>query len=118
MRRPLKPWSEGWVVAVEGEKERLEAMRVTDLYTDYKDMLLDEVCTDVAFANHIGPWIDCEHEEECWESLFAETATLTLWEIKKRVDRNTRNLIDVWLMNTAERNVASASAMRWRNTRI
>ena len=109
MFKPLKPWSEGWIEAIEREKDRLESMRATDLYTTYGEtdaMLIDEIVCDVTFERHLGPWIDDDHESECWEPLFTETATLTLWDLKKHVDRNTRNLIDVWLMDRAEKNVA------------
>ena len=108
MRKPLTRWSEGWTEAVERERERLEAMRATDLYTAYTEsaMLIDEVCCDVTFGRHLGPWLDDAHEEEDWEPLFTETALMTLWELKPHVDRNTRNLIDVWLQDRAEKNVA------------
>lgn len=108
MRKPLTPWSEGWTEAVEREKERLEDLSASALIAAYGEteaMLIDEVVTEVAFERHIGPWIDCEHEEQCWEPLFAETASQTLWDLKRHVERNTRNLIDVWVMDRAEKNV-------------
>mgnify|MGYP001053734442 CR=1 FL=1 len=104
----LKPWSESWIVAVEREKDALESLSATAMIAVYGEtdaMLIDEVITDVTFDQHTGPWRDCEHEEACWEPLFAETAALSLWDLKRRVSANTRRLIDVWLMDRAERNV-------------
>lgn len=115
MRKPLAPWSEGWTEAVEREKERLEDLSASALISAYGEteaMLIDEVVTEVAFERHIGPWIDCEHEEQCWEPLFAKTATETLWSLKKHVETNTRRLIDVWLMDRAEKNVKREAQIR------
>lgn len=115
MSRSLTPWSEGWIEAVEREKDRLEDLSASDLITAYGEreaMLIDEVVTEVAFERHIGPWIDDEHEEECWEPLFTETALLSLWDLKKHVARNTRNLIDVWVMDRAEKNVRKETQIR------
>jgi hypothetical protein len=115
MRKPLTPWSESWIEAVEREKERLEDMIAADLFAAYGErssMLIDEVVTDVTFDRHVGPWLDCEHEEACWKPLFAETAKRSLWDLKKHVDANTRNLIDVWLMDRAEKNVRREAQIR------
>jgi hypothetical protein len=115
MRKPLTPWSEAWIAAVEREKERLEDMIAADLFAAYGEreaMLIDKVVTDVTFDRHVGPWLDCEHEEQCWEPLFAETAKRSLWDLKKHVDVNTRNLIDVWLMDRAEKNVRREAQIR------
>ena len=115
MPRSLKPWSEDWILAVKREKERLEDMTAAALFAEYGEreaMLIDEITCDVTFDHHLGPWIDCEHEEECWEPLFDEIALMTLWALKKRVDRNTRALIDVWLMDRAEKNVRREAQIR------
>lgn len=104
----LKPWSEDWIVAVEREKDTLESLSATALIAAYGEtdaMLIDEVVADVTFDRHVGPWLDCEHEEQCWKPLFAETAGMSLWDLKRRVERNTRNLIDAWVMDRAEKNV-------------
>jgi hypothetical protein len=37
-------------------------------------MLIDEVMTDIAFEQHIGPWLDDEHESSGWEVRTTETA--------------------------------------------
>lgn len=115
MFKPLTRWSEGWIEAIEREKERLEDLSAAALIAAYGEtdaMLIDEICADVTFERHLGPWIDCEHEEECWEPLFTETATETLWELKKRVDRNTRGLVDVWLQDRAEKNITQREKNR------
>ena len=108
MRKPLTPWSEGWIVAVEREKDTLESLSATAMIAAYGEtdaMLIDEVVADVTFDRHVGPWLDCEHEEACWEPLFAETAALSLWDLKRRVSANARRLLDVWVMDRAEKNV-------------
>ena len=104
----LKPWSEAWIAAVEREKDTLESLSASALMAAYGEreaMLIDEIVCDVTFTRHLGPWLDDEHEVECWETLLAETAQLSLWDLKRRVDRNTRNLIDAWVMDRAEKNV-------------
>lgn len=108
MPKPLTPWSEGWIEAVERERDMLESLPASALITLYGEreaMLVDEVVCDVTFARHVGPWIDDEHETECWEPLLADVATFSLWDLKRRVDRNTRHLIDKWVMDRAEKNV-------------
>ena len=115
MRKPLTPWSEGWIEAVEREKERIEDMTAAALFAEYGEreaMLIDEVVCEVTFDRHFGPWLDCEHEEQCWEPLFAETAALSLWDLKRRVSANARRLLDVWVMDRAEKNVRREAQIR------
>ncbi|MCK7579828.1 MAG: hypothetical protein MZV65_31820 [Chromatiales bacterium] len=115
MSKSLKPWSEGWIEAVEREKDTLESLSATALIAAYGEtdaMLIDEVVADVTFDRHTGPWIDCEHEEACWKPLFAETAALSLCDLKRRVSANTRRLIDVWVMDRAEKNVRKEAQIR------
>lgn len=115
MFKPLTRWSERWTAAIEREKEHLEDMTASALIAEYGEreaMLIDEIVCDVTFDRHIGPWLDDDHESECWEPLFTETATETLWELKKRVDRNTRGLVDVWLQDRAEKNITQREKNR------
>jgi hypothetical protein len=113
--RRLTPWSESWLEAIEREREQLEALSASALIAaigETEAMLIDEVIADIAFEQHIGPWLDDEHEEQCWAPLFAETAALALWDIKRRVDRKTRRLIEDWLSDRAEQAVRKEAQTR------
>ncbi|MCK7461154.1 MAG: hypothetical protein MZU84_03355 [Sphingobacterium sp.] len=91
--------------AIDSEKERLESISASVLMRIYgkrEAMLLDEVCCDVAFEQHIGPWLDDDHESEDWDLRYTEIAMLSPWDLKRRVKRETRKLIDRWLLEKAE----------------
>jgi hypothetical protein len=69
--RRLTPWSESWIEAIEREREQLESLPASALIAaigETEAMLIDEVIADIAFEQHIGPWLDDEHEEQCWEA--------------------------------------------------
>jgi hypothetical protein len=115
MRKPLTPWSEGWIEAIEREREQLEALSASALIAVYGErdaMLIDEVIADIAFEQHIGPWLDDEHESSDWEVRTTEIAALALWDIKRRVDRKTRRLIEDWLSDRAEKAVRKEAQVR------